>query len=90
MWKRNTTSVHVVGVDELRRRLLAAVAAIHESSRSIAIRAEFEQERNHVGVARRHRDVQRRFPVTVRVIEQREDRDRDDEMDERHLSLIHI
>ena len=64
-WNRAATSFHV---DGLRRRPLAA-AAIPKSSRGIAIGAKFEQERNHVGVARPRRDVQRRFLVMVRVIE---------------------
>ena len=77
-------------VDELRRRLLAA-AAIKESSRGIAIGAEFEQERDHVGVARRRRDVQRRFLVMVRVIgEEEDDRDQREDEGEQHETLHEV
>ena len=71
----------------MRRRLLAA-AAIPKSSRGVAIGAEFEQERDHVGVARRRRDVQRRFLVMVRVIgEEEDDRDQREDEGEQHETL---
>ena len=64
-------------VDELRRRLLAA-AAIPKSSRGVAIGAEFEQERDHVGVARLHRDVQRRLLESLRIVGAEEPEDETD------------